>query len=51
MSRPGGVLFHCMGGRTLGTSTEGAFRDALTGLDLAKVLTASGLSQRDRQLS
>ena len=98
---PGGVLFHCMGGRdrtgmiamlllaaagaepgqivddymetvrlgdlrastanrnnyeaeidafcrTLGTTTEGAFRAAVAGLDLARVLTAAGLSRDDR---
>jgi protein-tyrosine phosphatase len=35
--------------RALGTTTEGAFRAAVDGLDLDRVLTASGLSAGDRQ--
>lgn len=34
--------------RTLGTTTEGAFRAAVAGLGLAGVLTAAGLSRDDR---
>lgn len=34
--------------RSLGTTTEGAFRSAVTGLDLARVLTAAQLSREDR---